>query len=106
MSNPFGKPAPTAYALDWRKVASALVKALDLHEGYWKVGLNFTLAAGQTQFSGGLSPAAFLSVMGVTLVKAKEMDDLTVDAAFVNPLLEKATDRHIRTFTKGPATVN
>ena len=70
----------------WQRVAAALVKAQGLHEGLWRVGIQFDLrAANVTVGPTIMVPGAFVPVMAMNLSRVEKMDYLTVDAAEVNP---------------------
>ena len=90
MANLFKKCAPAdpvkGYTYQWIQVAEALVRAQGLHEGLWRVGMQFDLrAANVTIAKDVMVPGAFLPVVHVNLVRVETADYLTVDAAVVNP---------------------
>lgn len=75
-------PAP------WKVMAEALVKHFGLHEGIWRVMLEFGAIGGMNaQFGPNqpVTPAAIVPVMGVSLKRVEVVDALSVDAAVVNP---------------------
>ena len=71
----------------WQQVAVALVKARDVHEGLWRVGCRFDLmAAGVKLGKTGIQvPGAFIPIVEMNIARVETGDDLTVDAAEVNP---------------------
>jgi hypothetical protein len=69
-----------------KELAELLVKAQELHEGIWGISVQFGLAAtnaGTTEKE--LMPAAIVPVLSVGLRKFDSENNLTVDAAKVNP---------------------
>lgn len=74
----------------YREVATALVKSHNLREGHWRVALTFgSVAAVNADIAGRVLPAAFLPVLGISLVRDDEPGELTVDASVVNPKIER-----------------
>lgn len=85
MANPFKKIEDT-HTFNWQEIATALVKQKGLSVGLWRVGLEFDLRAANVNVGTGFQvPAAFLPVLRMNIRQVKELDDLTVDAAVVNP---------------------
>lgn len=75
-----------AYSFDYKEVAEALVKKQGLHEGIWQLAFEFgfaALAAGPTLQE--LKPTAIISLAKVMINKVENENNLTVDAAKVNP---------------------
>ena len=68
-----------------RDVATALVKLADVHEGLWQIQVIFSNSATNINLNGHLTPSAIASVAGVQLARVETEDELTVDAAKVNP---------------------
>lgn len=72
--------------MSYQTLATALCKYYDIHEGHWRVGLNFgTVTAANVNIVGRVLPAAFIPVMGVVLLQDDGNNQLSVDAAVVNP---------------------
>lgn len=89
---PFGKIEDMFY-FNWQEVAIALIKLKGIHQGHWRVGLQFDLHGATANIplsktSHTKVPAAFVPVINVNLkqVKAEDVDELTIDAAEVNPM--------------------
>ena len=75
------------YEFNYKEVAEALVKQQDLHEGLWTVTMKFGIGAA----IGGPSedqavPTAMVPVLNIGLTRATKENNLTVDAARVNPV--------------------
>lgn len=86
-SNPFGKlkSKVDTWSFGWVDVAIALVKEKDLHEGIWRVGLEFDMSGVNVNVGPTTLPAALLPVKRVFLTKEDKMGPMCVDAAVVNP---------------------
>ena len=84
-------PAPrtplvtTQIPFSWKGAAVALVKAQNLHEGIFRVYFKFAILGANGTVNGHLYPMAMVPVMEVGLIRCTEMDELSVDAAVVNP---------------------
>mgnify|MGYP001570234318 CR=1 FL=1 len=85
MSDPFGRIQRQHYTFDWKAVATALVRMQALHQGIWRVGFRFDLRAAIVNMHNQQVPAAFLPIIETNLHKVDVLDDLSVDAAEVNP---------------------
>ena len=68
-----------------RDVAVALLKLADVHEGLWQIQVMFANSATNINLNGHMVPSAITSVAGVQLARVETEDELTVDAAKVNP---------------------
>lgn len=92
MGNPF-KPIEAHHRFDWTEVAIALVKAKGLHEGLWRAGVvfdNHAMMANMESAKGAPAkklPAQLVVAAALDLMQMKpdKADELTVDAAVVNP---------------------
>mgnify|MGYP001579455504 FL=1 len=97
MSNIFGRIQREHYNYTMKDLAAALVQASDVHEGIWRVGFKFELRAANVNMGGQQLPAAFLPIVQVDITRVEVLDDLSVDAAQVNPVplvtLASATTR-------------
>ena len=77
---------PTQFMFTHKELATVLVKAQELHEGMWMLSVQFGMAASNVRESENeLSPAAIIPLLRVGLQKSEKMNNLTVDAAEVNP---------------------
>ena len=84
-TSPFAPVKAKIVTFTFQALATALVKAARLHEGIWRVGFRFELRAANINIGGHQVPAAFLPIVEVSLTKVEKADDLSVDAAAVNP---------------------
>ena len=78
--------------MDFRDVATALIKQQKIHEGFWGVylefgviGANFSMKAAEETTETVLLPTAIIPIRVIGLQRFPEMNELTVDAAKVNP---------------------
>ncbi|MCA1728229.1 MAG: hypothetical protein LC751_02095 [Actinobacteria bacterium] len=71
----------------YREVAEALVKQEGIHEGWWGVYLEFGLTAANINAApdADVTPAAIIPIQRIGLQRFEEANNLTVDAAEVNP---------------------
>src|SRR5205814_8275016 len=71
----------------YKDVAAALVRQAGLHEGVWAVFFEFGIAATNIadQSSGKVTPTAIIPVVRMGLRRSTTVDELSVDAAEVNP---------------------
>lgn len=68
-----------------RDVAEALITLADIHEGLWQLQVVFGNSAANLNLNGHLVPTAITSVVGLQVSRVEQADELTVDAAQVNP---------------------
>lgn len=79
-------PEATTIMFTHKELAEALVKAHGIHEGIWGVAIQFGLGAATAgPNEKELQPAAVVPVMAVGIRKFDTENNLTVDAAKVNP---------------------
>jgi hypothetical protein len=71
-----------------KEVAAALLKGSDLHEGHWGVLVHFGIGGANVGLppNNNLLPAAIVPILSIGLQRFDEPNDLTVDAAKVNPV--------------------
>lgn len=70
-----------------KEVATALIKSQNIHEGIWALYIEFGLSA--ANIGSGPSevvPAAIIPVVKIGIQRAAAINNLSVDAAEVNPL--------------------
>ena len=84
-SNPFGALRQKTVKFHLRDVATALVHLAELHEGLWQIQMVFGNSAANLNLNEHLMPCAITAVAGLQLARVEEVDELTVDAAVVNP---------------------
>jgi hypothetical protein len=70
-----------------REVAEALIRYHDIHEGLWGLYVEFGLAGANiaTAQGGDLNPAAIIPILKLGLQRYDSPNNLTADAAVVNP---------------------
>jgi hypothetical protein len=77
---------PTQIVFKHKEVVEALLKQNAMHEGIWGLFVRFGLQAVNVGASpADLNPAAVLAVVEIGLQKFPEENNLSVDAAIVNP---------------------
>jgi len=83
---------PTQYSFELKEVATALIKAQNIHEGKWWVAFEFLLGTGLLGGQVGSPdafPGGFFTIRRITLAQAAveppPPQHLVVDAAVVNP---------------------
>ncbi len=76
------------YTFTYKEVVEALVKKQGIHEGLWSLRVEFGLGAAnvnQTLQSKEFAPAAIVPLVKLGVQRATEDNNLTIDAAEVNP---------------------
>lgn len=77
------------YFFDHRAIVEELIKRQGLHEGHWmltvELGLKGTNVNTQTESGMSLVPAGLVIISRVGITSVTEPNDLSVDAAQVNP---------------------
>ncbi len=79
---------PEQYNFPFKEVVEALVKKQGLHEGLWSLRVEFGLSAvnlNTVEGSKDATPAAIVPLVKLGIQRGKEENNLTVDAAKVNP---------------------
>lgn len=72
--------------LSFQEIVTALVKAQGIHEGLWGIYVEFGITAGNLgPDSTDLRPAAIVPIVKFGIQTFPEENNLTVDAAKVNP---------------------
>jgi hypothetical protein len=78
----------------YQEVAEALVKKQGIHEGFWGVYIEFGFAAANVANPAdakSIVPTAFNMVQKIGIQRFPEANNLTVDAAKVNPKKSQTT---------------
>lgn len=81
-------PETNSITFTHKEVTEALIKKQDLHEGLWGIYIEFGIGAaniGQGPDDPNLVPAAIISVIKIGIQRFPKPNNLTVDAAEVNP---------------------
>jgi len=77
-----------------KEVVEALIKQQGIHEGIWGLWLKFGIQGANIGLgSSGLVPAAIVPVLEIGIQKFDEVNNLSVDAAEVNPAPKEGEDR-------------
>ena len=78
---------PNQYVFSFKELAEALIKKQDLHEGIWGVYVEFAIhGANAGPSDDQLLPTAIVPIMKLGLQKFGSENNLSVDAAKVNPV--------------------
>jgi len=80
---------PALFKFNHKEVVEALIKQQGLHEGIWQLYIEFNLTAANINVPTDektLTPAAILMVKAVGITKVEKENNLTMDAAKVNPM--------------------
>jgi len=80
-------PETNSLTFTYKEVVEALIRYNNLHEGLWGLSIEFALAAANVapEPGGDLLPTAIIPVKKIGLTRSNEINNLTVDAAEVNP---------------------
>lgn len=79
-------PAANQISYSFKELATLMVKDRDLHEGFWGVFVRFGISAANAGISEtDLKPTALVPIVEIGLQKFEEINNLSVDAAEVNP---------------------
>ena len=82
-------PEAKNYLFNYTELAEMMVRKLDLHEGLWGVYLEFALGGANvpmTPDSKTVAPAAITIIKSIGIQRFDAPNNLTVDAAQVNPV--------------------
>ncbi len=74
-----------------QEIAEALIRKADLHEGIWRLHIEFGIAGGEITLTvgGNPNPAAIVPINRMGLRRVSEVDTLSADAAVVNPISDE-----------------
>jgi hypothetical protein len=79
-------PETNQYIFSFKEIVTALVKSHDIHEGIWGLFVNFGInAQNMGPSESELRPAAIIPILQMGLLKYDKENNLSVDAAKVNP---------------------
>lgn len=77
---------PSQITFSHKEVVEALIKQQGIHEGIWGIYVKFAIQAINVgQGSSDLLPAAVIPVVEIGIQKFEEINNLSIDAAKVNP---------------------
>lgn len=75
--------ANTEYLLSHQELVKAVIIHQDIHEGFWRLNINFNVAA--THGREVPDPCVAVTIHAIGIMKADPSDVMAVDAALVNP---------------------
>jgi hypothetical protein len=79
-------PEPTQISFSHKEVATALLKEQKIHDGIWGVYIRFGIKGMNIGANDeDLQPSAIVPVLSIGLQKFDKVNNLSVDAAEVNP---------------------
>ena len=81
-------PETKNYLFGYTELAEILVKKLDIHEGLWGLYIEFNFGAANVNAgpdSKSFAPAAITAIKSIGIQRFDAPNNLTVDAAVVNP---------------------
>jgi hypothetical protein len=81
-------PEAQQFTFTYQEIAEALIKRLDIHEGLWGVYIEFGIGGaniGTSPENNDVVPAAIVPVQRMGIQRFDEANNLSVDAAKVNP---------------------
>jgi hypothetical protein len=80
-------PETKSISFTHKEVVEALIRYNDLHEGLWGLYIEFGLGAANvgSEPGGDILPTAIIPVKKIGIQRFGEANNLTVDAAEVNP---------------------
>ena len=82
-------PETKNVVFSYKEVVTALLKSTDIHDGIWGLFVKFGIGAANVGESEDvLRPAAIIPVREIGLQKFEKENNLSVDAAKVNPQLQ------------------
>ena len=84
---------------DYKEIAEALIKKQGLNEGLWGLYFEFGLGAvnlNSEQTPNSLTPTAIVAVRRIGLQRFPEPNNLTVDAAQINPPSRASSKRPMK----------
>ena len=77
---------PITYQFSFKEVVEALIKQQKLHEGLWEIHFEFGIkGANVGSTDDNLYPTALIPIVKMGLHKAEKENNLSVNAAEVNP---------------------
>lgn len=85
-------PEATNYIFTHKEIAELLIIKQDLHEGFWAIYIEFGLGAANISSSPedpNVMPSAIVPIKKIGIQKHDQPNQLTVDAALVNPIKTK-----------------
>jgi hypothetical protein len=75
--------ANSEYLLSHQDLVKAVIIHQNIHEGFWRLNINFNVAA--THGKDVPDPCVAVTIQGIGIMKADSSDEMAVDAALANP---------------------
>jgi hypothetical protein len=88
-------PEPNRIAFTYKEVVESLVRKHEIHEGIWGLYVRFGISAANIgrEPTAELMPAAIIPILEIGLQKFDTENNLSVDAAAVNPARMKKNEK-------------
>jgi hypothetical protein len=86
----------TEIMFDYKDVVELLVKKQNLHDGIWSLHIRFGMKAtniGSSADSNDHVPTAMVGVLQIGIHRVDKENNLSIDAAKVNPLQQSGTPK-------------
>jgi hypothetical protein len=78
--------ASSEYLLSHQDLVKAVIIHQNIHEGFWRLNINFNVAA--THGKQVPDPCVAVTIQGIGIMQADAGDEMAVDAALANPVVE------------------
>jgi hypothetical protein len=89
-------PQPTKLSFSHKEVATALIKHQGISNGIWGLHVRFGIEAMNVGVrDADLQPSAVIPVLSIGLQRFEKLNNLSVDAALVNPRSARASRQPI-----------
>src|SRR5580658_7311614 len=75
--------ANTEYLLSHQDLVKAVIIHQNIHEGFWRLNINFNVAA--THGKQMPDPCVAVTIQGIGIMQAEPTDEMAVDAALTTP---------------------
>jgi hypothetical protein len=75
--------ANTEYLLSHQDLVKAVIIHQNIHEGFWRLNINFNVAA--THGKEVPDPCLAVTIQGIGIMQADPSDEMAVNAALINP---------------------
>jgi hypothetical protein len=77
---------PNNITFSFKEIATLMIKDQNIHQGYWGIAVRFGISATNAGLSeADIKPTAIVPIVDIGLQKFEELNNLSVDAAEVNP---------------------
>lgn len=89
-------PEQTEIMFTHKELLELMLKKQNIHEGLWMISIKFGMQAtnfGVATDGSDTLPTALIPIVGVGMHRAEKLNNITVDAAVVNPLTSEEKNR-------------